>query len=103
MRSLQFNVLDYSTEELMDLTMLIFRETATLDNYGISITSLQPFVQAVSAKYRSGNPYHNFQHAVFVLWFSYMVLITETGVASNGSFFGVRFCEVRMCWSTSIN
>ena len=58
MRTFEFDCLQHGSDELLELTLLMFRDTGVLDAFKIQPTSLQPFLLAVRGKYLD-NPYHN--------------------------------------------
>ena len=61
LHSLQFNVFDYSEAELLRFTVGIFRSMGLIDEFKISLPTLQRFLLGVKADYHP-NPFHNFIH-----------------------------------------
>jgi len=62
--------LSLDTDSLHNLVLSIFQKAGLLESCKYSVTTLERFCRTVSNGYRP-NPYHNFSHAVMVLWNSH--------------------------------
>lgn len=74
-RSLAFNVFDYTPEELMAACILMLVDVGCVANNGVHPETLSRFVQAVRSNYHD-HAYHNWYHGVAVMHFSYLTIIT---------------------------
>lgn len=78
MASWDFNVLEFSPEELLVLSYRMFKNLGVLKMFNINTSIFKRFLLAIRAHY-ANNPYHNFYHAVDVLHASYYLLTTSKG------------------------
>ena len=68
-----WNPLSHSADELLYLSLAIFRDTGLLSHFRLPLPRLRQFLVAVRLKYRP-NPYHNWYHGFGVFYFAYKVL-----------------------------
>jgi hypothetical protein len=73
LQSVDFNVFAYSDDELLQLTVNMFRDMGLIDRFQIPMDIFKNFVMGVRACYRQ-NPFHNFKHGFSVLQFCYVAL-----------------------------
>eukprot|EP01105_Mastigella_eilhardi_P014244 TRINITY_DN3249_c0_g1_i2.p1 TRINITY_DN3249_c0_g1~~TRINITY_DN3249_c0_g1_i2.p1 ORF type:complete len:839 (-),score=229.53 TRINITY_DN3249_c0_g1_i2:1038-3554(-) len=73
--SWNFPAFEYTHEQLVTLTMIMFHELKLVDEFKISGSTLLRFINACKLNYRP-NPYHNFKHAIDVLQVCFMFLKT---------------------------
>jgi len=70
-----FDVLDYSTDELFQVTKYLFEVLNLVDDFNLSNETFDAFLGVVSQKYIATNPYHNFGHGVDVMFTVYRLLM----------------------------
>lgn len=79
LHSLNFNVFDYTPEQLGAYTILMLDHLGSVDQFEIPKENLNRFVEAVRSKYQE-NPYHNWYHGVAVMHFSYLILCCSKAI-----------------------
>jgi len=73
LRSWDFNLWEYSEDELLAFVVEMFKDFDLLTRYHIGLETLHNFLLEIRASY-SNNPYHNFRHAVDVTQAIYFFL-----------------------------
>lgn len=71
--SINFDSTNYEKNVLCLITLEIFKTTFDLESIGIEEQKLKLFIFEVN-KYYKNNPFHNFEHAVSVLQFTYLLI-----------------------------
>ncbi len=66
---------DYSHEELIELSVCIFRYYALMDTYHFTTSMARKFFFAVQELYSTSNDFHNFRHAFGVMHMCFQILI----------------------------
>lgn len=83
LRTLQFNVWQYTADDLVVFTYYIFESSGLMEEFNIPQDIFKNFVLCVRSKYRE-NPFHNWYHGFSVLHFSYLFLhMSETSVLNR--------------------
>jgi 3',5'-cyclic-nucleotide phosphodiesterase len=80
--SLNFDVFEPTPEELVELVVMLFKQSGELALVGLELSRLAAFVEVIRKKYND-HPFHNWLHAVSVLhvaWHLIRVIKTETPV-----------------------
>lgn len=75
LRSWDFNLWEYSEDELLTFAVEMFKDFDLLNRYHIPIDTLHSFLLEVRSSYNN-NPYHNFRHAIDVTQGIYFFLTT---------------------------
>ena len=73
LKSINFDSTNFDTSSLCYLTLEIFKKTFDFNFIKIKEEKLKLFIFEVS-KYYKNNPFHNFEHAVSVLQFTYLII-----------------------------
>src|SRR5690606_478112 len=74
LRSWEFNVWNYTQQELIAMVEHIFNDFQLLENYKIPTQIFRNYVQDIVKNYTYEHPYHNFRHAFDVLQTTYYLL-----------------------------
>jgi hypothetical protein len=70
----EFNVFDYSDEQLVTHTAMMFHRLDLITRNMVTPSAFSAFMQKISSGYHASNPYHNFRHAVDVAHTMYRML-----------------------------
>ena len=73
--SWDFNVLDYSNEDLCEVVSYMFNILNLLDEFKVPLGLFKNFLKELSHVYIAENSYHNFKHGVDVCHTSYRLLM----------------------------
>lgn len=65
LNSWDFNVFNYTHNEMCEILEFVFVQLNLLDEFNISKTTMRRFLQEISCRYLD-NPYHNFKHGADV-------------------------------------
>eukprot|EP01038_Epipyxis_sp_PR26KG_P015310 gene15310-20632_t len=74
LNSWEFDVLEYTNDELCEITVYIFASLHLLDDFRIPMPTFQNFLREISNRYINTNTYHNFKHGCDVMHTSYRLL-----------------------------
>lgn len=95
-KKIEFDSFIYTKKNtLCKIVYLLFLKIFNLDELNINAICFQSFIKEVSEHYHN-NPYHNFNHAVSVLQFTYMLII-ETNISkyiSKHKLFGLMVASL---------
>jgi GAF domain-containing protein len=69
-----YDVLQYSFEDLLPHVVAMLHEFDVIQQFGLSPLKLRSFIDSVRENYVHTNPYHNYYHGVAVMHIIYMLL-----------------------------
>lgn len=75
LQSWDFNVLEFSNEDLCQIITYIFNLLGLIDEFKVDRAKFHNFMGEVSGRYLSSNTYHNFKHGCDVCHTSYRLLV----------------------------
>lgn len=75
LQSWNFDVLEYSTEQLCEITVYMFSLVNLLDDFQVPLGVFKHFLGEIASRYIEKNTYHNFKHGVDVCHTTYRIIM----------------------------